>query len=393
MKIDNSKVVSTGWRHKDRLRVATEVHWRGLPQQTFSEKRRLHAVLSVLPTLANIRILSLYNADISEAQQAIIFGISTLRTLVVHSCEFQPSTKPLPLSRVNTLNFTGVKAIGHLLTLLATTVESLEITGDDDPIGPALQNVLIELPKLSSFTMKCQGHVLSRPISDTFKRYNSITTICIIFDKCYMGVSFDHLDLPALCSVTCNYLFAMLLVPQRPVTTYVEVRFLQARHLATLLNTLSKTCAQITNLKLFVSGRFYKLTPSLAASLQHLEQLTLRDLDDHERWFEPYARLSGWSPLHPLGVLPKLKWVTYWVANYISADFPLEGVIRTWVTPVCPALEVFECLSFTVDTPDFVTGWPAEPIRVWKVQKLPDGSWERQGPPPIPTPVPANKTL
>ena len=396
MKIDNYRVISTGWKRKDRLhlRSATEVHWRGL-QRTWAENWRLHAILSVLPTIPNIRLLSLYGANINEAQQAIIFGISTLRTLVVQLCWFHPSTKPLPLSRVNALKFvnTSVQIIRRLLTLVASTVESLDVTYYGDPIGSTLQDGLVELPKLSSITMKCRQQADGLAILDTFNQYKSITTIHILFDRSLPEVSFHHSDFPALRNVTCNHKLAVSLIPQRPVTAYVEIHSMRGGR-GKLLNSLSETRAKITHLKIVVSDEFYSLLPSLATSLPHLEQLTLRGLHRDTRWFEPDV-LSGQPSFNTPGAvdatLPKLKWVTYWVANYLLTDFPLEKVAETSLVPVCPALEVFECLSFTVCTPEFVSASLPEPTRAWKARRLPDGSWERQGPPPIPTPVPTKK--
>jgi len=395
--IDNSRVISTGWKRKDRLhlRSATEVYWRGL-QRNWAEKWRLHAILSVLPTIPNIRLLSLYNVDINEAQQAIIFGISTLRTLVVHLCQFHLSTKPLPLSRVNALKFvrTGVKTIRRLLTLLATTVESLEVVYYVDPIRSTLQDWLIELPKLSSFTTRCYGYVGSHAILDTFYQYKSITTIHILFERYPPEVSFHHTDLPALRHVTCDQNLAVSLIPQRPVTTYVEARSSREGGRWRLLNSLSKTRAKITNLKILVPHEYFSLLPSLATSLQHLEQLTVKSLHHDTGWSSHYF-LSGRPPfITPRAVvatLPKLKRITYWVNNYISTNFPLEEVVKTALVPVCPALEVFECLTFAYFSPDFESDWLPEPTRAWKARRQPDGSWERQGPPPIPTPVPSKK--
>ena len=131
MWINNYRVVSTGWKHKDRvhLRWVTDVHWSGLERSWF-ERRRLHALLSALPTVPYIRLLSLFDADINEAQQAFIFGIPTLRKLEICFCRIHPSTKPLPLSSINALKISriDVQTIRRLLTLLATTVESLEVT-------------------------------------------------------------------------------------------------------------------------------------------------------------------------------------------------------------------------------------------------------------------------
>ena len=396
VKIDNWRVISTGWKRKDRLhlRSATEVHWRGY-QRNWAEKWRFQAVLSVLPTIPNIRLLSLYGANINEAQQATIFGISTLRTLVVQLCWFHPSTKPLPLSRVNALKFvhTSVQTIRRLLTLLAATVESLDVTYYGDPIGSTLQDGLIELPKLSSITMMCRQQADGLAILDTFNQYKSITTIVLLFDRSLPEVSFDRSDFPALRNVTCNHNLAVSLIPERPVTAYVEIHSIGGGR-GKLLKSLSESRAKITNLKMVVLDEFYSLLPSLATSLPHLEQLTLRGLHHHTAWFDPDA-LSGQSPFNTfeavVATFPKLKWVTYWVANYLSTDFPLEKVAETSLVPVCPALEVFECQSFAVCTPEFASASLSEPMRAWKVRRLPDGSWERQGPPPIPTPVPRKK--
>ena len=388
-------LTSKGWSRKDRLylRSATEVHWRGRYRDR-AEKRRFQAILSVLLTTPNIRLLSLYGSVINEAQQAIIFGISTLRTLEVESCVFDPSTKPLPLSHVNALKCVDIdlQTIRRLLTLLATTVESLDVLYGYGTSGSILQDRLIGLPKLSSFTMKDQRGAAGLAILNTFNQYKSITTICITFGHNPPKVSFHHSDFPSLRNVTCNQDFAVSLIPQRPVTTYVETRSTGERGRKRLFDSLSKTRAKITNLQLLVPFEFYSLLPSLATSLQHLEQLTIRRREHDTDWLERYA-LNGQRPFNTPGAvatLSKLKRITCWVDKYMSTDFLLNEVVKNWAIPVCPALEVFECLFFPYST-YFEADWLPEPTRAWKVRRLPDGSWERQGPPPIPTPIPAKK--
>ena len=394
--VNGSHATTKKWSRKDRLylRSATDVHWSG-NRGGRAEKWRFQAMLSVLLTTPNIRFLSLSNVDINETQQAIIFGISALRTLEVESCVFDPSTKPLPLSRVNALKCvrTDLQTIRRLLTLLATTVESLDVLYDGGTIGSTLQDGLIELPKLSSFTMKDQRGAAGLAILNTFNQYKSITTICITFEHNPPKVSFHHSDLPALRNVTCDQDLAVSLIPQRPVTTYGETRSTREGGRKRLFNSLSKTRAKITNLKLLVPFEFYSLLPSLATSLHHLEQLTLRGGGHDTDWLERYAlngRQTFNTPGAVVATLPKLKRITCWVDKHMSTAFPLEVVVKIWVIPVCPALEVFECLTFSC-TPNFEDDWLTESARVWKVRRLPDRSWERQGPPPIPTPVPAKK--
>jgi hypothetical protein len=158
VKIDNCHVKSTGWTFKDRvyLRSATEVHWKGL-ERNWAEQWRLHAVFSVLPTLQNIRLLSLYDTDINEAQQRTIFGISCLRTLVVDSCRFFLAKEPLPPSCITSLKFTHIDAetTHYLLMKLATTLETIDVDKIDDVIAHILQYGSTALHKLSSFT---NGH-------------------------------------------------------------------------------------------------------------------------------------------------------------------------------------------------------------------------------------------
>ena len=390
----NGAYVKGGWTRKDRLRLrsATDVHWRGMYRDR-AEKRRFQAILSVLHTTPNVRLLSLYRSPINEAQQAIIFGISTLRTLEVESCVFDPSTKPLPLSCVNALKFvcTDLQTIRRLLTLLATTVESLEVIDYDGTIGSTLQGWLIELPKLSSFTMKDQRGAVGLAILNTFNQYKSITNVCITFKVNPPKVSFHHSDFPALRNVTCDQDLAVSLIPQRPVTTYVETRSTQERGRDGLLNALSKTRAKITNLKLLVPFEFFSLLPPLAASLQHLEQLTFKRRDRDTGWLERYGQRSFNTPGAVVATLPKLKRITCWVDHNMSTVL-LEEVVKTWVIPFCPALEAFECLCLSsFNSRYFHFGQPSEPEpdQTWKTRRLPDGSWERQGPPPIPTPIPA----
>ena len=386
MRIDNYYLKSTGWKRKDHLhlRSATEVYWWNLKGR-WAEKRRLHTVLSVLPIIPNIQLLSLNDAIINEAQQAIIFGLSTLRTLVVHSCQFRHSTRALPFSHINTLKLlrNDMQTTRRLITIAASTLETLEVHYSYGT-GSILEGGLIELPKLSTFTMTKYEYETSRVIWDTFKRYTSITTLYIRFHHNLPEISPHHSDFPALRSLTCDPHLAMSLIPKRPVTTYVEVFFLNGERLWALFNALSE--ARITNLTLFVPDDFSSLLPSLGTSLQHVERLTLR--------FCAHEYSSGRAPYHLLGqplhdppgeaavVLPKLKWVTISIDDQKFTRYPPESLLEEGFVPVCPVLEVFEYLSFAFCDHGF-----DEPKRVWKVRRLPDGSWERQGPPPIPTPT------
>ena len=401
MKIDNLQVISTGWKRRDRLhlRSATQVLWRGL-KQNWAEKWRLHTILSVLPTIPNIQLLSLQNADINEAQQVIIFGLLSLRTLVVRSCRFHLLASPLPLSHVTALKLAhnDLQTTRHLLTIFAATVETLEVDYFDRTIGQVLQGGFIELPKLSTFAIKYQVSRTRSAILDTLKRCTSITTICILLHDNLAVMSLHHSDLPALRSVTCDHRLAMRLIPKRPVTTYVEVVSSKEERSWMLRNALSQTSAQITSLKLLVPDKFYSILPSLASSLQYLEQLTLTSAytDMLLLGARPPNHLSEQelhnSPGAPAVILPKLKWVAIWVDYYlfIHTEYPPDRLLKECFIPVCPALEMFECLG-VLHCPRFQFGWLPEAKKAWKARRLPDGSWEQQGPPPIPTYVPTKK--
>jgi len=183
----------------------------------------------------------------------------------------------------------------------------------------------------------------------------------------------------------------MRLIPKRPITTFVEViRASYEEGPWVLLDALSKTRARITNLKISVSDLFHSLLPSLATSLPDLEQLTLKcshsgvpwlgaSSPDHLSWHYP----SGAAAV----ILPKLKWVTILVdedrfkPTYMSS----EWLRKKLFVPFCPALEVFECLCFPFCNLRCDFGLPSGLDRAWKTRRLPDGSWERQGPPPIPS--------
>ena len=278
----------------------------------------------------------------------------------------------------------------RLLTVVASTLETIEIGYFDGIIGNILQGGLIGLPKLSTFTMEYYYEYWTGQTFDIFKKYTSITVLHILFDHNLSNMSFHHSDLPALRSLTCDRHLAMSLIPKRPVKTYVEVLFSRDERPCRLLNALSKTRAGITNLKLFVPYNFYSLLPSLATSLQHLEQLTLKVCASMLLWVADH--LSG-QPLHNLLEatavgLPKLKWVTISVDDYISSYSPSESLLEKLFFLVCPALEVFECLCFAVFSPSFEFDRLREPSWAWKVWRLPDGGWERQGPPLIPIPIP-----
>ena len=402
MNIDNYRVISTGWKRKDRLhlRSATEVHWRGL-EQNWAEKWRLNAVLSVLPTIPNIQVLSLHNAPINKAQQAIIFGLLTLRTLVVHFCRFHPSTKPLPLSHVTVLKLThtDLQTTRRLLTIFASTIETLEIGLFDGTIDSVMQGGLIKLPKLSKLTIKNHLYGARSAILDTLKQWTSITTICVLLHHDLAAMSLHDSDLPALRSVTCDHRLAKRLIPKRPVTTYVEVLSSREESPWMLLNALSQTRAQITSLKLLVPENFYSFLPALAPFLQDLEQLTLVTSA-----CAPWLWLGARSPDHLSGqefhnppaaaavTLPKLKWVAIWVEYYhfIHTEYPPERLLKECFVPACPTLEVFEYLG-VLSCSGFQFSRLLEPKKTWRARRLPDGSWERQGPPPIPTHIPVTK--
>ena len=402
VKIDNHRVISTGSKSDDHLhlRSATEVHWSGL-QHNAAEERRLHIVLSALPTIPNIRLLSLYDAEINEAQQAIILGLSTLRTLVVHSCQFHPSTKPLPLSRITTLRmaYTDMQTTRCLLTMSASTVETLEFGYFDGTFGQDLQGELIKLRKFSTLTLKDDLKGVKPAMLKTFGQFTSITTICILFLHDLALLSLHHSDLPALRSVTCCHRLAMRLIPQRPVTTYVEVLSSSFAGPSMLHNALSQTSAQITSLKLHLPKPLYSLLPSLAPSLQHLEQLTLMAFGAPMVWFAARSpdHLLGQEFHNPPGaatvILPKLKWVAIWVEDYTLMDieFPPERLLKEFLIPTCPALELFECLGAFVLS-YFHFGRLPEPKEAWKARRLSDGSWERQVPPPIHIHIPTNES-
>ena len=241
--------------------------------------------------------------------------------------------------------------------------------------------------------MKDERQTAGLAILNTFNQYKSITTVCITSEFNPPILSFHHSDFPALRNVTCDQDLAVSLIPQRPVTTYVEARSRKDGGRERLLNSLSKARAKITHLQLVGPNKFYSLLPSLATSLQHLEQLTIKGLHYSRGWCRGSV-LSGPPPFNTSGevvaTLPKLKRFTYLQEYHTFREFPLEEAVKTWVIPVCPALEVFECLFFSY-APDFENDRLLEPARAWKIRRLPDGSWERQGPPPFPTPVPAKK--
>jgi len=299
VKIDDYHVRSTGWERKDllHLRSATEVHWRPRASKRDSvENLQLHAVPSVLLIIPNIRLLSLHNANINEAQQAIIFGLSTLRTLGVYFCCFHSSTNPIPDSHVTSLKLfrNDTQTTRHLLAILATTVEELVVDGS--AIRLVQQGGLTHLPKLSTFTINHPDPTSSGAILNAFKRYTSITTLTILFHLKRSDMSLHHSDFPALRSLTCRHQLAVGLIPERPVTSYVEVYYDWEGGPWELLDTLSKTRAGITNLKLCVPDNFCSHLLSLLTSLRHLEQLTLK-LYSPNKGFRLPDYLSG-QPVH-----------------------------------------------------------------------------------------------
>jgi len=373
------------------LRSATEVHWSASKRDSV-KSLQLHAVLSVLPIIPNIQLLSLHNADINEAQQAIIFGLSTLRTLAVYFCSFHSSTNPIPDSHVTSLKLfrNDTQTTRHLLTILATTVEELEVDGS--AVGLVQQGGLIHLPKLSTFTSNRPDPTSSRAFLNAFKQYTSITTLHILFRIRRSDMSLHHSDFPALRSLTCRHRLAVGLIPERPVTTYVEVYYGWEGGPWGLLDTLSETRAGITNLKLCVPDNFCSHLLSSLTSLQHLEQLTLK-LHSPNQGVPLPDYLSG-QPVHNLPgaeaiVLSKLKRVTICVEDNQNTSFSPEWLLNECFDPVCPALEEFEYLYLAVSSSYFQFYRLSEPTRAWKMRRLPDGSWERQGPPPIPIPTPA----
>jgi len=349
-------------------------------------------VLSVLPIIPNIRLLSLHDANVNEAQQAIIFGLSTLRTLRVYLCCFHSSTNTIPDSHVTSLKLfcNDTQTTRHLLAILATTVEELEIDGS--AVELVQQGGLTHLPKLSNFTNHHSDLTSSPAILNAFKQYTSITTLNILSRCKYPDMSLHHSDLPALRSLTCRHRLAVGLIPERPVTTYVEVYYMWGGGPRGLLDTLSKTRAGITDLKLCVPDNFCSRLLSLLTSLRHLEQLTLK-LYSLNKGSRLPDYLSG-QPVHnppraEAMVLPKLKRVTICVGHNQNTSFSREWLLNECFDPVCLALEEFEYLYLAVSGHNFQFYRLPEPTRAWKMRRLPDGSWERQGPPPIPIPTPA----
>jgi len=376
------------------LRSATEVHWRASKRDSV-ENLQLHAVPSVLLIIPNIRLLSLHNANINEAQQAIIFGLSTLRTLAAYFCSFHSSTNPIPDSHVTSLKLfrNDTQTTRYLLAILATTVDELVVDGS--AIRLVQQSGLPHLPKLSTFTINHADPTSSGAILSAFKRYTSITTLTILFHLKRSDMSLHHSDFPALRSLTCCHQLAVGLIPERPVTTYVEVYYDWEGGPWELLDTLSKTRAGITNLKLCIPDNFCSRLLSLLTSLRHLEQLTLK-LYSPNKWVPLPDYLSG-QPVHnppraEAMVLLKLKRVTICVEDNQNTSYSREWLLEECFDPVCLALEEFEYLYLAVSSYNFQFYRLPEPTRAWMMRRLPDGSWERQGPPPIPIPTPA-KTL
>ena len=379
-----------------RLRLATEVRWRGL-KESRAERKRLHVVLSVLPTIPHIRLLSLRNADIDEVQQNTIFGISSLRTLVVDSCQFVVPAKTLPRSHITALKLAqnDVRATRHLLTTLAPTLETISVDEYDVAVSYILQTESVALPRLSTFIMEDIYHWgYYSAVMGTPKWYGSITTLCIRYCSCLSEFYFANSDLAALRILTSDYTLASRLIPGRPVTTYMEALCTRGVITRRVLPALSGSRERITNLHLFVHHDLYPALPSLASSCPHLAQLTLRTWYLPSAWLWSCARdcLLG-RPFRGLptsasagAVFPRLKLVTILVNYSKYRDLPpvfiYEWMLRGIVGLVCPALAWFECLDVHHATV-FEVGRPAEPKRAWKVRRQSDGSWERQGPPPI----------
>jgi hypothetical protein len=388
VKIDNRLTKSTGWKCKDRLylRSAAEVHWSG-STRNWAEWARLHIVLSILPTIPNIRLLSLRGANINGAYQAVIFGIISLRILRVHSCRFFPTTRPLPVSHITVLRVadTSVQTHRYLLEVLATNLEAIEVSGFNETIDSALQDGLVAFPKLSSFVMACRNiFVSSLGTLKVLSPYTSITTLCIFTEYTIPDLpSFDRSFLPALRSLTCRCKLATALIPGRPVTTYVEVRCHPHGHYHGFFDALSKSSARVTSLHLFARDLSSTL-PLSDFSCQYLEQLTI-ECHCSSKYF-PIS--GGWLHRPPRAlVFPKLKRVQIWARcqKLIGRPpaFMYQRLLQQWFIPICPALEVFECLlARFIEYVDFSR--TPEPELEWKMRRLSDGRWEQQGTPPIP---------
>jgi hypothetical protein len=250
VKIDNWNVGCTVCKRGVflHLQSPTKAHWSGLVRDSV-ENLRLHAIFSVLPIIPNIRVLSLHHAEINEAQQANIFGLSTLRTLMVNFCWFHPSTNPIPYSDVTALKLArnDLQTTHYLLKISATTVEALEV---DIPTTRRIQpSELIELPKLSTLTINDLSLIPCHTILGTLRRYMSITTLHILVRRGLTNLPLHHSDLPALRGLTCNHRLAVGLIRGRPVTTYVEVH---SGWKEGPWRLLAKTRTRISNLKLFI---------------------------------------------------------------------------------------------------------------------------------------------
>ena len=269
----------------------------------------------------------------------------------------------------------------HLVTKLAATVETLDFNYLTLTVYYILQEGFIELPKLSAIRMEGRDFSNSLAFAGPFKRYTSITTLCILFNFNSFELSIDDSDFPALRSLQCPDELAVILLPKRPVTTFAEVHDGPWG----LLNALSKTSVGITNLKIYVSDRFYYLLPCLATSFPELEQLTLKCVDSGVPWVRARSPddLSWNNPRGATVILPKLKWVTILVnRDQIEPPYTSSAWLREKLfVPFCPALEVFECACFPINMVSCDFDLPSELDRGWKTRRLPDGSWERQGPP------------
>lgn len=95
---------------------------------------------------------------------------------------------------------------------------------------------MVELARLTTFTMKYYEYGTSQTILDTFKRYTPMEILCILFDPNLSDISFS----PPL-RFTCDHHPAVDLIPKLPTTTHVENLFCWGERPWSFLHELSKT--------------------------------------------------------------------------------------------------------------------------------------------------------
>jgi len=211
-------------RHSSSLSSARAIDWSSQKNHNWWKKRSSDSlsvsgasfrhVLSIISGPSSLHTLVLTWLNVKPAQQQLILSIKSLRFLKLINSSFVPTPMVLPRSSITTLwlEDPSVAPIKHLLTLLASSLETLRSRGP----WPGAINVLgsTQLPRLTFFEELYQEHF---PRWEHFASFSNIKVLIISS----FGIHFPPKDiLPHLTYLCAPHNIASALLPGRPVRTY-----------------------------------------------------------------------------------------------------------------------------------------------------------------------------